>query len=285
MLFHIIKFGGGCLRTAKDVKRIPTVLKVLEGNIVVVSAFYGMTNVLVRAAKELSFDIFLQDFLLPHKAIVKELNLYTLDKFFQEKNDQAQHLLSCMKVEDDVSGRLHSELVAMGEDVAQAIVVAYLLHQTKILQVKAIDARLCIIQQGSGFIDVSIDQVVTRQRIQTLVSLNSPALQIRVVQGFIAGSMGRSPGVASLMRREGSDLTAALFAATLPNAKLTYCKRFPTDGKSLGGNISISKFFKQQEELGTVIVSPEIINVEGLPSCFRVRDFENLKRNLSVATD
>ncbi len=281
MLFRIVKFGGGCLHSGKDVKKLLAVLKILEGNIIVVSAFYGMTNVLVRAAKEYSFDIFLKEFLLPHRAIAKELGLDMLDDFFRQAAELAKYILSLAK-ENDPNGRHYSQLVAMGEDFAQIIVTMYLVQHMKSYDVEGLDARSCVIQKGSGYVNVTIDQVVTGQRIRELVPSSSSKSHIRVVQGFLAGGLGRSPEVVSLMRREGSDLTAALFAAALSNTELIYCKRFPPGGKSLTGKTGIGKFFDAQRELGAIIVSPEIVHVEGLPFYFRVVNFEDTKIDLYV---
>lgn len=284
MIFHIVKFGGGCLRSAKDVKRLLVVLRITECNIIVVSAFYGMTNVLVRVAKKCSFSIFSQEFLEPHRMITKELGINTLEGFFQKKEERVKYLLSLMDYEGDNPRRCYAEIVAMGEDFAQAIVTAYLTREKRLCKIESVDARNCIIHSGDGFVDVSIDQNLTTGKIQRALLDTSSETHIRVVQGFLAGSIDR-PGVVSLMRREGSDLTAALFAASFYNPTLTYCKRFPNNGKSLVGNIGIAKFFKHQQELGTVIVSPEILSLDGLPPYFRVIDFENPDIELFVVSE
>ncbi|MEZ4211052.1 MAG: hypothetical protein R3B39_02040 [Candidatus Paceibacterota bacterium] len=133
MHFNIIKFGGGCIRTAEDLltllKTYKQLHKLYGGNtIIVVSAFYGMTNTLVKIVEGASFDSFIKDFLEFHKGVVKGLKIYDQDmrEFFAEKEDRAKFLLNQLRQNGDADKKIYAEIVAMGEDFSQAIVFRFL---------------------------------------------------------------------------------------------------------------------------------------------------------------
>lgn len=281
MFFHIVKFGGGCLRCAKDVVRLSKVLTLLKGNIVVVSAFYGMTNMLTRVVDEKSSQIFFGKFLQFHKNLAKDLELSgELEQYFQQMEVRFKNSfdLLCDDRDETSVSMSRAEIISMGEAFAQQIVSVYLKKAFTSLkkEVYVVDARGIISTENVEYIDAEIDQNSSKKLIEDYFDTSSRS-SIFVVQGFVAGVCGSFPLRTALMKREGSDFTAALIAACLKGSFLTYVKRFPKENVMMRVHCGIKMLFDLQKEQGVVIISSEIANVEGLPTHFRLVDFLNPK--------
>lgn len=301
MHFNIIKFGGGCLRIAEDVISLLKMLKQIKrgNNVIVVSAFYGMTNTLMKIVESASFNSFIKDFLEFHKSVAEDLKIYDQDmrEFFAEKEDRAKFLLNQLRQNGDADKKIYAEIVAMGEDFSQAIVFRFLKSRySSSGKVHSVDARKILFSSSEEeYVDVSINEKLSR--IETRdhfygIRYPEKAAKIFVIQGFLAGHLSDAQKT-SLMKREGSDLSAAYIAsflnASVPGVdtlRLTFVKRFPedTDKRIHEHVLGLAKFVKMQEELGVIIVSPEVAFVDNLPASFSVVSFEEPEMNFEVTT-
>src|SRR5690606_28685234 len=115
---------------------------------------------------------------------------------------------------------LYDQIVSIGEMLSTKIVHAYL--QLKNLPVKWLDVRNYI-HTDNTYRDARVDWVKTEAAIQKDI----PALlenSIPITQGFIGGT---SENFTTTLGREGSDYSAAIFAACLNARSVTIWKDVP----------------------------------------------------------
>ncbi len=257
-----------------------------------------MTNTLVKIVEGASFDSFIKDFLEFHKGVVKGLKIYDQDmrEFFAEKEDRAKFLLNQLRQNGDADKKIYAEIVAMGEDFSQAIVYRFLKSRYGSGKVHSIDARKILFSSSEDeYVDVSINQELSKMQTRDNFSnfrYPQRGSKIFVIQGFLAGHLS-SVQKTSLMKREGSDLSAAYIASFLNSPlpgfdtlNLFFVKRFPedTDKRIHEHALGLARFVKMQEELGAVIVSPEVASVDNLPASFSVVNFEEPRMAFEVTT-
>jgi hypothetical protein len=321
MHFHIGKFGGGCLRSAKDVVRLFEVLSILEINIVVVSAFGGITNLLERIVKEKSLALFIHEFLFFHEVIAKELGLEDgLQSYFDLQTKNFESLFSRLcNIEKDPSSfpEIYAEIIAMGEDFSQKIVFSYIRSVAKKrVNVLRLDSRKLVAVRPPTLIGATLDQELSRLLIASQVERTKKPFII-VVQGFVASAPLVPKSKTALLEREGSDVTAALIAASLTTesnqARLTYVKSFMEkalspdkdsyndsltsqifkrrkktkwkEGDVLKGQIGIRDFARYMKETGRIVVSLKVLKIKGTPTYFQVVDFWRTDVTLTVALE
>jgi aspartokinase len=297
MLFHVVKVGGGCLRSAEDVVRLPEVLKEINGNIVVVSAFYGMTNLLNKIVKERSLDLFLHEFIPFHQKLVDDLDIkHSFSSYFASEIRGFRKLLSLLcelDEENTVFGEVYAEIIAKGEDFSSKIVFEYLRSVTpKRVNVAKLDSRLVVSVFPNTCINAEINQESSKVLIVSAIEKTREPF-IVVVQGFVAGTHYPSGIKTALLVREGSDITAALFASALTTSRegtrLTFVKSFYRQGKDdkeiLKDDVGLRRLVKHIEKTGVHVVSLKILKIEGLPTYFQIVDFNKTSVRATVAAE
>lgn len=217
MISKVFKFGGASIKDADSVRNMLSILKGFDQEklLVVVSAMGKTTNALealLTHSRNRDQHIFEKEFRQLkqyHKEIVSELfktnecqivlnqleTMFTaLEKQFSRKvTDYDQH---------------YDATVSYGELLSTAILMAFM--QTHGFKVKLLDARNYIITDYRyRYAEVNWDE--TKSRINKSISGNSD-IQVFLTQGFIGGTLDGSP---TTLGREGSDYTAAIFAACL----------------------------------------------------------------------
>lgn len=296
MHFHVVKVGGGCLRSAEDVVRLPEVLKEINGNIVVVSAFYGMTNLLNKIVKERSLDLFLHEFIPFHQKLVDDLDIqHSFSSYFASEIRGFRKLFSLLcelDEENTVFGEVYAEIIAKGEDFSSKIVFEYLRSVTpKRVNVAKLDSRLVVSVFPNTCINAEINQESSKVLIVSAIE-NTREPFIVVVQGFVAGVHYPSGIKTALLVREGSDITAALFASALTMShevtRLTFVKSFYSQGKDkeiLKDDVGLRRLVKYIEKTGVHVVSLKILKIEGLPTYFQIVDFNKTSVRATVAVE
>jgi hypothetical protein len=321
MHFHIGKFGGGCLRSAKDVVRLFEVLGILNINIVVVSVFGGITNLLERIVEEKSLALFLHEFIYFHEAIAKELGLEdSLQSYFALQTKKFEGLFSQLcNIEKDPNSfpEIYAEIVAMGEDFSQKIVLEYVRSVApKRVNVLRLDSRKIVSVLPSPLVGAIIDQELSVALINDQIEATKQPF-IVVVQGLVAGAYLPTNPKTALLERDGGDVTAALIAASLTTeskqARLTYVKSFMEkalspdkdsdndslasqifkrrkktkwkEGDVLKGQIGIRDFARYMKETGRIVVSLKVLKIKGTPTYFQVVDFWRTDVTLTVALE
>lgn len=288
MSFEVIKIGAESMKDSASIKRACELFLNSKSWIMVVSAFYGMTNILEKVVNSRSKDPFFFEFLSFHKDIFLSLGL-DFESFKETQvlrfNKAFERLQKTVKGSNEEQ-ELFAEIISMGEDFSQMIVCMYMSQNlTELKFVKIINSRFVIATKPGDYIQADFDQSQTSKNIVTTFS--DPNAKY-VVQGYVAGYLGEDRSIkTTLLGREGGDVTAALICACLRNngidSSLTYVKIFGENPIPLE-IVGIKKFFSKQKEIGVIIVSERIVLVEGLPEDFKIVDFDKSNNTLYVTS-
>ncbi|MEZ4103365.1 MAG: hypothetical protein R3B55_02310 [Candidatus Paceibacterota bacterium] len=285
------KVGGLVLNSTEAVKRLPYVLRQTNVNILVVSAFYGQTRLLLKVCDTLDSRYFLEDFIDYHKKMVEDLGLESSFNFlFLSHIRKFNRLYNKMMLKDGSIDEesFRASVLAFGEDFSQTIVAEYL-HQNYLNveegdSLAVVDARKIVATESGKCCDASVDQFTSKIRIQE--NIRPVSGRLFIVQGFI-GSLATEPSRTTVLPLDGSDVTAALIAACLSTIEkpvsLVYFKRGDPD--SLYGFSNARKLMVYMKESGKTIVSPSIFDIKGLPSNFLIRNYDDLDQSLGVSAE
>ncbi len=224
MTFPVHKFGGGVLRSPEQLLRLPRQLEAATGGLIVVSAFHGVTQrleTMVNDAWEGRRD----------NARRQWARLYATHRAWAEK--VLRHPEEYARVlpftaedafpvpEEETSyGAFYDAVVSRGERMASLLVWQYL--QQLQWSVRWVDARELVVTDDRHTA-ACVDWEATRRRIAGLRALLRPG-EWFVTQGFIGRSRDGRP---TTLGKEGSDYSAALFAAALDAPALWLWKNVP----------------------------------------------------------
>lgn len=203
---EIHKFGGSCLRDASDLERIAHIVHEAEHPVVlVVSALWGTTDRLMRAAKEPRYaGRLVNDLASHHLRFAPALVTSPLHDVFQRVLASIEEALAALATDsDNVSA--YNRLLASGERLS-ALIIAHHLMESGIdaHPVGAEDIGLCLDGVGTA-------RTVDMKRSSTRLD-KSAFWGVPVVTGWFGE--GRDGDIA-LLGRGGSDHTATALAALL----------------------------------------------------------------------
>lgn len=210
---RVLKFGGtsvGSIESLRNVQRIVNGTK--DELIVVVSAFGGVTDMLISTAKcALSGDDnYTESFLkitTRHQAIIEGVVepqfRVELEERLRPLFDDLTNIYKGIHLIRDLSDKTMDTIVSYGERLSSTI-ISYILDD-----VTLIDSRELIKtrpQLGKHIVDFEVSNSLIKERFgsHTRVSL---------LPGFIASDL--KSGVVTTLGRGGSDYTAAILAAAL----------------------------------------------------------------------
>ncbi len=288
--YTVGKFGGGVLNSPEAIECLPQVLSQDKCNIAVVSAFSGQTKLLdaiFDTIRNDGYDLFHGEFIAFHRYVAEKVGVFnSLGRFFAEKQELFANMRNAVFSHGalSVTGQnARAAILAMGEDFSSMIVAAYLKKNfSHLWDVVKLDAReLFVATDGSPVIGAEINMGATKD----LVSQNfpkNPRNKIYIVQGFICGR--RRKGIitpqTALMPFDGSDLSAAVLASFVPvstgygKAKLLYYKQFVEGtGSPLPDRIYFDELLEYMNRTKSVVVSPNILSVPGMPRYFTIREY------------
>ena len=231
----VAKFGGSSVRDARAMQNCGEVIKKFAAiKVAILSATYNTTNELemlaahaVGRAQTISGKIVSSDAATLKKHI--EEKHFTLAQDLgvaQEIHDDLakilhnlQATLAIIKDSADLAHylKLHEMIYAVGELLSTTIFAAYLKKVFPSRKVVWLDSRQNIITDDH-WTQASVDWPKTQERMAILKKeLASDDTILYVAQGFI----GATPaGDGTTLGREGSDLSAALYAAALSATEL-----------------------------------------------------------------
>jgi len=201
----VLKFGGGCLKDAESIKKLPKILSKFSNEtiFIVVSAFGKMTNMLEQHNFEAVFSFVNQ--------IMEELNFNSAD-IESVLNRQNKHLQSSKKSS-------YTYRVSLGEYLSSLIIQKYL-HNYKNIYTNELNAADYVFTESWNSELKSAVLYTTAFSIYSqdddfLVNIYQKLTPYKtlVTQGFIASEF-QSREITTL-GREGSDYSAAIFGAAL----------------------------------------------------------------------
>jgi len=228
---EVMKFGGAALKSAASIQNAGTIiLSAQKPLLVVVSAMDKTTNHLEKLAfyaeRQDEESVHKQlDFIIQfHESIKKELfpkSHPLLEKDLSAMYEGIRKTVTGILMLEDFPASAYDKIVSYGELLSSYFLAAYL--ATIGLNPTWMDARKLILT-GSQFRKAEVLWTETQENIRTQVL---PIIQnngLIITQGFIAGS---SNGKTVTLGREGSDYSAAIFAACLGANALTVWKDVP----------------------------------------------------------
>ena len=211
---RVLKFGGTSVGTADSIQQVINIVLNTEGSkIVVLSAFSGVTNLLVeidsKAKENNAFQISLNEFKNRCSEVIDDL--FTTSSF---KNVALNFLSSTItsiqeKLELPYSDVTEKFLLAQGELISTNVIQFY-------LQELGIDSKLI---PALDFMRIDKNNEPNNSQIHNLIQpfLNEKKSEIYITQGFICRD---NKGQISNLQRGGSDYTASLIGATIDASEI-----------------------------------------------------------------
>jgi aspartate kinase len=222
---QVFKFGGASVKDAEAVKNIGVLLgkQSTKETVMVVSAMAKTTNALEEVCKSfINADADLASKVLS----IKQMHLQIINDLFAESNTHLINEIENVFVELDWileepphenSAFIYDQIVSLGEILSTKIIAAYLNYTG--LPCIWVDAR-SYIQTDNNYQEGKVNWEET----SALIQQDFPKLlseKMIVTQGFIGGT---SENFTTTLGREGSDYSAAIFAACLNAASVTIWK-------------------------------------------------------------
>ncbi|MCB0460460.1 MAG: bifunctional aspartate kinase/homoserine dehydrogenase I [Flavobacteriaceae bacterium] len=215
----VLKFGGTSVGSPENIKNIIEIISQNDPNqvqIVVVSAFAKVTNLLLEAAqlaslKNSTYVSVLENITSIHLNIINKLipaeKSAEITKKITDKLGELRQVLDSIVHINELSPKSEANIVSFGELLSSEIITE-ILHLNKIDVVRK-DSRELIIT-NSEYTNASVQFEETNRNITSFFSNN--AHKVVVIPGFIASS---AKGETTVLGRGGSDFTAAIIAAAL----------------------------------------------------------------------
>jgi len=265
----VVKFGGSNLKCKEDIGNIIRIIQKYEGPVVVVvSAFYGVTNYLIDSLNKARHDESIAqktiDYLLSLKRETLELHVRdtnVINRILSEISTLLEELgryLQGIALTGDASPALEDHVQAYGERIS-AVFLAGILNFEGIETKVALPESIGLITDGE-FGTASVDFVKSTANVREALSADL----VYIVPGFY----GLSPeGKTTLFGRGGSDYSAASIARCLGAPSLDIWKDvngfLSADPKTVDNPVQISQLtYNEAAELayfGAKILHPRTV--------------------------
>ncbi|MBX3257567.1 MAG: aspartate kinase [Chitinophagaceae bacterium] len=223
----VFKFGGASVNSVERIQQLASVLSLYTNDqlLVVISAMGKTTNALEKVAEAFYHDR--KEEALQLFAQVKRQHLTTAKYLLITHYNQALEQLTQLFTE--VEWALHDkpvrdfdyyydQIVCLGELLSTTIISAYL-NEQKLLNAW-IDIR-DVFRTDDNFRDAGIDWNITSLHVKEKILPQYQNVNMVVTQGFIGAT---DENESTTLGREGSDYTAAIFAAVLQAESVTIWK-------------------------------------------------------------
>jgi len=214
----VLKFGGTSVANAKNIAFVKDIVAKVNSDkkVIVVSAFSGVTDMLLRTAKlasnqDSTYKISLKKLEDRHLETVKELIPITsqskvLSKVKSDLNS-LETLLEGAFLIGEITPQLSDKIVSYGELLSSYIIYEYFI-QNGLDIIQANSRELIKTNDINGTAAVNFE--ITYTNCNTFVN-ETPNKNI-IAPGFISSSENGNP---TTLGRGGSDYTAAIFAAAI----------------------------------------------------------------------
>lgn len=210
-----MKFGGTSLSDAEGIQRVADIIIEEQGDIVICSAFSGITNDLIisgeRAAKgDQSYKRTYKNIVTRHQQAIENLSLNKDQELLLQINDIHQELEKMLEgvfLLREFSLRTKDLVMSFGEKVSSRLLTSFLKSRQR--NVVFFDSYH-LIYTDEIFGNARINPDISSKKILEL--FNSEDKSIKIVPGFT----GRTEnGVITTLGRGGSDLSATYIGSVL----------------------------------------------------------------------
>ncbi len=294
----VVKFGGSNLKCKEDIARIIQVVKNYgKPVVIVVSAFYGVTNYLVEALDKARYDEHVAKntttYLLNLKRETLALHIANEEKsnlILTEITillDELERYLHGIALTGDASPALEDHVLAYGERIS-AVFLAGILQNAGIDTKVAFPESIGLITDGE-FGTASVDFVRSTSKVREALSEDL----IYVVPGFYGLS---ADGKTTLFGRGGSDYSAAAIARCIGAPSLDIWKDvngfLSADPKTVENPVQIERLtYNEAAELayfGAKILHPRTVEPLAAPHIpiriFNIYGESDVNKPLSVVS-
>lgn len=222
-----MKFGGSNLRRPGDIDRVVDAIRLYSpAPVVVVSAFYGVTNELEKAVARAKSgdDVSTQELRNLHSTILAE-NFpearvrQPVQEEVTRRLDQLDRYLTGIQLIGDVPPFVHAAVLSYGERLSSWIVSQVLVSRGIAAQ-EYLPEALGLMTDGD-FGNATCDFGASAPGVQRLLGSNAQRTGVAVVPGFYGVD---SRGKTALFGRGGSDYSAASLARCLGAASVDLWK-------------------------------------------------------------
>jgi len=225
---QVFKFGGASVKSAENIKNVVSIVERYKDSslLIVVSAIGKTTDKLVKVTESY---IKRDGACFEHLESLKKEHFDILHELFPDHNHPVYDDIANTFVEiewileeepQDDYDYLYDQIVSVGELLSTKIVAAYSTYQG--LATQWVDARDFIMTDNT-YREGKVDWEKTEEKIRK----DLPSIldeYIVVTQGFIGST---SENFTTTLGREGSDYSAAIFAARLNAENITIWKDVP----------------------------------------------------------
>ncbi|MBV2225343.1 MAG: aspartate kinase [Sphingobacterium mizutaii] len=225
---QVFKFGGASVKSAENIKNVVSIVERYKDSslLIVVSAIGKTTDKLVKVTESY---IKRDGACFEHLESLKKEHFDILHELFPDHNHPVYDDIANTFVEiewileeepQDDYDYLYDQIVSVGELLSTKIVAAYSTYQG--LATQWVDARDFIMTDNT-YREGKVDWEKTEEKIRK----DLPSIldeYIVVTQGFIGST---SENFTTTLGREGSDYSAAIFAASLNAENITIWKDVP----------------------------------------------------------
>ncbi|MCK4812741.1 MAG: aspartate kinase [Candidatus Marinimicrobia bacterium] len=296
MAYHVLKFGGSNLKKKDDIQRIVDVIsKYNTPLVIVVSAFYGVTNMLIEALSQVRTDEGMIDRLVDNILAIKRETLEDIvqDKFIKERiftdierrGKKLKRYLQGVHFFGDTPDFVADTILSYGERFSSLMLTA-ILQYYGVNAEEMLPENLGLITDGE-YGDATVDFNLAKQSVKGALK----GKHIVVVPGFYGVS---KEGKVTLLGRGGSDYSAAAIAKCVQAKSLDLFKDIDgflsADPKFVDAPRRIEKLsYLEAAELsyfGAKILHPrtvEPLQESGIPiRIYNIATVESLSQPLTI---
>lgn len=217
----VMKFGGTSVADAEAIRRVVGIVRsrAPERPIVVVSAFAGVTDALLRAgqlaahgklhAVMRNVDVLRRRAIEIATGLLEPTARLALLREVERDLDTLERLLGGVAAVGELSPRTNDAVAAFGEIISSKTIAAALASAG--ISSKWVDARECLITDGQHMRAVPLFEQ-TEAKLRANVAPIAQRSIVPVLGGFIAATVD---GVTTTVGRGGSDFSAAIFGGCL----------------------------------------------------------------------
>lgn len=224
---QVFKFGGASVKDAEGIINLTEIVRKYQHlELVIIVSAMGKTTNILELLTQAYFDR--SDEVQQHFNSVRDYHFQILEELFEPAHpvyDEVENTFVEIEwiieeVPHEDYNFIYDQIVSIGELVSSRIVAAYL-HKSG-LKTQWLDARSYIHTDNTYR-----EGIVDWDKTKAYISLHIPPLLTQgfvLTQGFLGGT---SENYTTTLGREGSDYTAAIFAACLMAESVTIWKDVP----------------------------------------------------------
>ena len=214
---QVLKFGGTSVANAENIQKVSAIVQQAikkDNAVVVVSAFGGITDLLLQSGEQAShmdesykekLRIIEQRHLDAVKALLPVVQQSSVLSWVKRSCNEIEDICNGIFLLGELSARTKDRIVSYGELMSSQIISAYMNSAGVTNTWK--DARELIVTD-SNYGNAAVDFIATNKKINQYFSGNNNSLFI--VPGFVASD---GNGTTTTLGRGGSDYTGAILAA------------------------------------------------------------------------